>query len=188
MNEAPKLYTNKPKKAHLKQFQDQHKGKDFASSMPPPSTSSATAAAASYTMGSGSSAPPPPPPKQSFARRYRFLWPLLLVVNLAVGGYVLVRTRKKDTAVEEGESDVPSTLVSTTAATTAPIAEKPSPSIIEPVMLRDPIPVDQQRELFKWILAEKRKAKPKDSEEKKRIDEEKAILKHFIRAKSIPNI
>ncbi|KAK4839701.1 hypothetical protein QYF36_024144 [Acer negundo] len=189
MNEAPKLYTNKPKKAHLKQFQEQHKGKDFASSMPPPSTSSATAAAASYTMGSGSSAPPPPPPKQSFARRYRFLWPLLLVVNLAVGGYVLVRTRKKDTAVEEGESDVvPSTPVSTTAATTAPIGEKPSPSIVEPVMLRDPIPVDQQRELFKWILEEKRKAKPKDSEEKKRIDEEKAILKHFIRAKSIPNI
>ncbi|KAL5755743.1 hypothetical protein ACOSQ2_020489 [Xanthoceras sorbifolium] len=190
MSQAPKLFTNKPKKAQLKQFQEQHKGKDFASSMPPPPPSSATAAAASYTMGSGSSPPPPPPPKESFARRYRFLWPLLLAVNLAVGGYVLVKTRKKDTSttVEEGASDLPTTPVSNTAATTAPIAEKPLPTIAEPVKLRDPIPVDQQRELFKWILEEKRKVKPKDPEEKKLIDEEKAILKQFIRAKSIPNI
>ncbi|KAH7565465.1 hypothetical protein JRO89_XS09G0212300 [Xanthoceras sorbifolium] len=189
MSQAPKLFTNKPKKAQLKQFQEQHKGKDLASSMPPPPPSSATAAAASYTMGSGSSPPPPPPPKESFARRYRFLWPLLLAVNLAVGGYVLVRTRKKDTSttVEEGASD-PTTPVSTTAATTAPIAEKPLPTIAEPVKLRDPIPVDQQRELFKWILEEKRNVKPKDPEEKKLIDEEKAILKQFIRAKSFPNI
>ena len=190
MSEAPKLFTNKPKKAQLKQFQEQHKGKDFAFSMKQPPPSSASAAAASYTMGSSSSAPPPPPPKESFARRYRFLWPLLLAVNLAVGGYVLLRTRKKDTSttVEEGASDVPSTPVSTTAATTAPITEKPLPSIVEPVVSRDPIPDDKQRELFKWILEEKRKVKPKDPEEKKRIDEEKAILKQFIRAKSIPNI
>jgi hypothetical protein len=38
-------------------------------------------------MGTQSSAPPPqPPPKESFARRYKFLWPMLLAVNLAVGG------------------------------------------------------------------------------------------------------
>lgn len=30
--------------------------------------------------------PPPPPPKESFVRRYKFLWPLLITVNLAVGG------------------------------------------------------------------------------------------------------
>lgn len=59
---------------------------------------------------------------------------------------------------------------------------------MEPVKVREPIPVDQQRELFKWILEEKRKIKPKDREEKKRIDEEKAILKQFIRAKSVPNV
>lgn len=51
---------------------------------------------------------------------------------------------------------------------------------------RKPIPEDEQRELFKWILEEKRKINPKDREEKKRIDEEKAILKQFIRAEKIP--
>lgn len=102
-------------------------------------------------------------------------------------GYVLVRTRKKDTSttIEEGTSDVPSP---TTAATTAPITATTLTSIMVPVMPRDPIPMDKQRELFKWMLEEKRKVKPKDSEEKKRIDDEKAILKQFIRAKSIPNI
>jgi hypothetical protein len=52
------------------------------------SSSSSAAAAASYKMGSQSTAPPPPPqpPKESFARRYKFLWPLILTVNLSVGG------------------------------------------------------------------------------------------------------
>ncbi|KDP40782.1 hypothetical protein JCGZ_24781 [Jatropha curcas] len=37
-------------------------------------------------MGSQSTAPPPPqPPEESFARRYKFLWPLILTVNLTVG-------------------------------------------------------------------------------------------------------
>lgn len=100
--------------------------------------------------------------------------------------YLFVRTKKKDTGVEEEVA----TPVSTMAPTTAPTAEKslPSPPIKEAVKLKEPIPEDHQRELFKWILEEKRKAKPKDPSEKKRIDEEKAILKQFIRAKSIPSI
>lgn len=74
------------KTGQLKQFQEQHKGNETAFSMAQPSqSSSATAAATSYKMGPPPP-PPPPPPKESFARRYRFLWPLLLVVNLAVGG------------------------------------------------------------------------------------------------------
>ncbi|CAH2051226.1 unnamed protein product [Thlaspi arvense] len=57
----------------------------------------------------------------------------------------------------------------------------------EPVTVaRKPIPEDEQRELFKWILEEKRKTEPKDRKEKKRIDDEKAILKQFIRAERIP--
>uniref|UniRef100_A0A1J3IZ21 Uncharacterized protein n=1 Tax=Noccaea caerulescens TaxID=107243 RepID=A0A1J3IZ21_NOCCA len=60
-------------------------------------------------------------------------------------------------------------------------------SASEPVQVaRKPIPEDEQRELFKWILEEKRKIEPKDRKEKKGIDEEKAILKHFIRAERIP--
>jgi len=30
--------------------------------------------------------PPPPPPKVPFVRRYKFVWPILLAVNLGVGG------------------------------------------------------------------------------------------------------
>nr|GEX18403.1 putative reverse transcriptase domain-containing protein [Tanacetum cinerariifolium] len=51
--------------------------------------------------------------------------------------------------------------------------------------VQEPIPLDQQRELLKWILEEKKKLKPKGTQEKKRINEEKAILKQLIRAKAI---
>ncbi|XWS16234.1 hypothetical protein CRYUN_Cryun34aG0067600 [Craigia yunnanensis] len=175
MSEGPKLYTNKPKKAQLK-------GKDFAST--------SSSAAASYSMGPPP--PPPQPPKESFARRYKFLWPLLLAVNLTVGAYFFMRTKKKDTSTTEEDvaRDVDSTPVSTTTVTATPVTEKPFPalSIAQPVKLPEPIPENQQRELFKHILEEKRKVKPKDPEEKKRLDEEKAILKQFIRAKSIPSL
>lgn len=103
-----------------------------------------------------------------------------------------MRTKKKDSGVEEEVSGVPPTPAPSpsTAAVTVPVTEKtPSPPpVVEPVMLRDPIPENQQRELYKWLLEEKRKVKPKDAEEKKRIDEEKAILKQFIRTKSIPSL
>ncbi|KAL6996342.1 glycine hydroxymethyltransferase [Sarracenia purpurea var. burkii] len=127
--------------------------------------------------------PPPEPPRESFARRYKFLWPLLLTVNLAVGAYLFMRTKRKEMSIEEVVPD-------THPAPAVPVSEKiPSPPpITAPVILRDPIPENQQRELFKWLLEEKRKLKPKDPEEKKRIDEEKAILKQFIRAKSIPDL
>ncbi|KAL7180363.1 hypothetical protein ACSBR1_043545 [Camellia fascicularis] len=157
------------------------------SSPPPPPQSSSSMA----TQPPSKPPPPPQPPKESFARRYKFVWPLLLAVNIAVGAYLFMRTKKKDAGVEEGEvPNVPPTPGPTTAAAVVPISEKtsfPTP-IIESVMLRDPIPENQQRELFKWLLEEKRKVKPKDSEEKKRIDEEKAIIKQFIRAKSIPSL
>ena len=97
-----------------------------------------------------------------------------------------MQTKKKDAHIEE-EGATP---VSIPAAKTAPIAEKPihSPSVTKPVKLQEPIPEDQQRELFKWMLEKKRKVKPKDLEDKKSIDEEKANLKQFTRAKPIPNI
>nr|POE55874.1 hypothetical protein CFP56_48567 [Quercus suber] len=70
------------------------------------------------------------------------------------------------------------TPVSIPATKTAHISKKtlPSPLVTKLVTLREPIPEDQQQELFKWMLEEKKKIKPKDPEEKKRIDEEKAIL------------
>uniref|UniRef100_A0A2P2Q5K7 Uncharacterized protein LOC105631469 n=1 Tax=Rhizophora mucronata TaxID=61149 RepID=A0A2P2Q5K7_RHIMU len=195
--EGPKLYRNKPKKAQLKQSQEQ-KGKDMSSPSPTKATaaasssssSSQSAAAASYKMGS-QSAPPsssaPQPPKESFFKRNRFLVSLLLTANIVVGAYFFMRTKKKDAGLEK-EATV--TSVSTTAATNTAVTEKPTSlhPVSEPMKPHDPIPENQQRELFKWILEEKRKLKPKDPQEKKRIDEEKDILKQFIRAKSIPSI
>ncbi|XP_050230645.1 uncharacterized protein LOC126679724 [Mercurialis annua] len=178
-DEGPKLYANKPKKAQIKQFQE---------------SAPSTTASASYKMGSQSTAPPPPPPqppKESFARRYKFIWPLLLSVNLAAGAYLFLRTKKKDPEEEELPNSVPSTPVSATpTTTTASEIEKHNtpPAISEPVKPREPVPENQQRELYKWMLEEKRKLKPKNPEEKKRIDEEKAVLKQFLRAKSVPTV
>ena len=106
--------------------------------------------------------------------------------------YLFMRTKKKDTGITEEDVSrvVGSTPVTTATFTAPPVTEKPlpAPSIIQPMKLPEPIPESQQRELFKHILEEKRKVKPKDPEEKKRLDEEKAILKQFIRAKSIPSL
>ncbi|KAH1100751.1 hypothetical protein GLYMA_13G103700v4 [Glycine max] len=57
--------------------------------------------------------------------------------------------------------------------------------VTTPVKVQAPIP-EEQCEIFQWMLEEKRKLKPKNPLEKKQIDEDKAILKHFLRAKSIP--
>ncbi|MBA0870551.1 hypothetical protein Goshw_014041 [Gossypium schwendimanii] len=110
----------------------------------------------------------------------------MCMINAA---YLFMRTKKKDTNLAEEDVDL-SPPVSTTPVTAPPVTETPSPvsSITQPLKLPEPIPESQQRELFKYILEEKRKVKPKDPEEKKRLDEEKAILKQFIRAKSIPQL
>lgn len=97
--------------------------------------------------------------------------------------YLFIRTKNKDTAGVKEQDSSPK-------EATAHIAETSvsSSPITKPVIKREPIPEDQQRELLKWILEEKRKVKPKDAEEKRRIDEEKALLKKYIRSKSIPSI
>ncbi|XP_077210098.1 uncharacterized protein LOC143845604 [Tasmannia lanceolata] len=172
MSDGPKLYTNKPKKGQLKP-----KAKDYSTPVPNPST----------PKMESSQSTPPPPPKESFARRYKFLWPLLLTVNLAVGAYLFMRTGNKDTGTEAEEvaQEVPSAPVESTAV---PVPEKTLavPIVVEPIKVHKPIQENEQRQLFKWMLEEKRNTKPENASEKKCIDEEKAILKQFIRAKSIP--
>ncbi|KAF8092078.1 hypothetical protein N665_0424s0011 [Sinapis alba] len=181
--EGPKLFTNKPKKkviiAQLKHVE--------ANGTTAPSSNPAAAAAASYTMGGGSAPPPPPPLKESFARRYKYMWPLLLTVNLAVGGYLFFRTKKKDIEPASEEIAAKSDSVASPVTIEKPVS---SAVVAEPVVFkaREPIPEKQQRELFKWMLEEKRKVKPKNAEDKKRIDEEKAILKQFIASKTIPTL
>lgn len=129
------------------------------------------------------------------------MWPdtrkTLLTFFLTPLGYMFAKARKKNSRVEDrkrpgphDEDNQATDAVSSGLTPASPLSEEPSvpPTVIEPVKVREPIPEDQQRELFKWILEEKRKVKPKDPKEKKRIDEEKAILKQFIRAESIPQL
>lgn len=111
---------------------------------------------------------------------------------MIIAAYLFTRTKKKDmsTTEEDVAREVGSSPVSTPTVTAPPVTDMPlpAPSLTQHVKLPEPIPESQQRELFKHILEEKRKVKPKDPEEKKCLDEEKAILKQFIRAKSIPSI
>ncbi|KAC9177487.1 hypothetical protein E3N88_46231 [Mikania micrantha] len=159
-NETPKLYVHKPKKAQLKKHLEQQ------SRSPPPPPVSSSSSMASQSSTSSSSRVPPTPPKESFARRYKFLWPLLLAVNFSIGAYLFMRTKKKEN-VEESVTSVTST--PTSAVSTASVSDSSTsfPVVVEPVKVLESIPLDQQRELFKWILEEKRKIKPNNLEEKR---------------------
>ncbi|KAH7519198.1 hypothetical protein FEM48_Zijuj08G0010300 [Ziziphus jujuba var. spinosa] len=139
--------------------------------------------------------PPPFAPKESLTKRYKLVWRVLLISNFALGGYLFARARKKDRdiatrrASETGSKDAKAAEeVHPPPITTPPISEILAllPPVMEPRKLRKPILEDQQRQLFEWMLEEKRKVVAKDREEKKQIDEDKAILKQFIRAKSVP--
>ncbi|XP_059433011.1 uncharacterized protein LOC132166245 [Corylus avellana] len=146
--------------------------------------------------------PPPPPPlptTESLIRRYKPVWRFFLIFNLALGAYIFAGARKKDASMvhnraaeksvgnRKAKAEVPSDPFTSASI---PISEIPSlPSLVpEPVKIQQPIPEDQKLELFQWMLEEKRKIKPKDRQEQKQIDEEKTILKQFIRAKSVPSL
>nr|GMC47594.1 protein STU1 [Ipomoea batatas]GMC49996.1 protein STU1 [Ipomoea batatas] len=87
--------------------------------------SSSSSMAAPLT--STGSRPPPPtyrPPKQSFARRYKFLWPMLLTVNFSMGAYILLMPKKEDEVTGKVESSqVPSESAVAANACTSPAAE-----------------------------------------------------------------
>ncbi|CAM8985272.1 unnamed protein product [Rhodiola kirilowii] len=196
MGEAPKLFAHKPKKAQIKQVQG-----NVANSFSPPPSAPPTPPT-----------PPAAPVKESFARRYKFLWPLLLTVNLTVGAYIFMRTKKKNTSGEDESAASADVSATDSVSTAAPFADKSAPSAVAsslpvssqvsavarqtalspantaPQYKTVIVPEEQQRQLFEWILDEKRKIKPVDAEEKKRIDSEKDVLKQYIRAKSIPII
>ncbi|KAK2645392.1 hypothetical protein Ddye_020587 [Dipteronia dyeriana] len=123
---------------------------------------------------------PPLSSKESFMKRYKPVWRFFLVFNIGLAGYIFAKERMRKLSLEVNKA--------AESVEDSKAAVEMEPTVIEPVKVRDPIPAEQQQELFKWILEEKRKVKPKDMEEKKRIDEEKAILKQFIRAKSIPQL
>lgn len=121
---------------------------------------------------------------QSLFSRYRYLVSTLLLLNAAIGAYIFFEKPKKTTDVNEFKRKIPD------VEEKAPVNETkietlPSVSVVKAA---PDISAEEQRQLFKWILEEKRKIKPANSAEKKRIDEEKAILKQFIRNKEIPSL
>lgn len=126
------------------------------------------------------------PPKQSFFYRHRYLWSGLLVLNVALGGYLLLGTKKKTTGIEDKvvEETIPDVEVKT-VVNEAKYESLPSASV---VTATQQISKEEQLQLFKWMLDEKRKIKTSDPLEKKRIDEEKALLKQFLRSKEIPTL
>ncbi|KAM0908739.1 hypothetical protein ACQ4PT_015228 [Festuca glaucescens] len=134
----------------------------------------------------GAPAPPPPPPpppsvaeaKKGFMRR---MFPFLLAVNLFVGAYVVVRTYYKDSPSSKGGA-------LTDPASTADNKPAPEPAAAAPRKEFPPIPEEEQRRVYRWMLEEKRKVRPRDKAEKKRLDDEKALLKEIIRAESLPKL
>ncbi|KAK4415666.1 hypothetical protein Salat_2674000 [Sesamum alatum] len=128
-------------------------------------------------------------PREPVLKRYKFLWRVFLIFNFALGAYMFAQPGRKEKVKEK--SEVPAEVAPPPATVTAPpVEEEPviSPPITKPVIVRPPLPEDQQREIFKWMLEEKRKVKPKSRDDKQRNDEEKAILKEFIRSQSLPSI
>ncbi|KAG1346348.1 hypothetical protein COCNU_06G001770 [Cocos nucifera] len=144
----------------------------------------ASSSSSKSSSTAASTPPPPPPPSAAKKGFFRRILPLFLAANLGVGVYVLTRTSMKQPA--DKDEQVPSQVVSPGA----PVPEKKSSAepLPTPIKMLPPIPEHEQRQLFKWILEEKRKVKPSDPAEKKKIDEEKALLKQFIRSKSIPSL
>ncbi|MFQ6619075.1 hypothetical protein Gotur_000853 [Gossypium turneri] len=137
--------------------------------------------------------------KESRVNRFKPIWRFFLIFNLALGAYIFAQARRKNSSIadnkpakkeEEHSKSETEADVSSDAVTDALVHEEPPilPIVAKPPKVLDPIPEDQQRELFKWMLEEKRRAKPSDPEEKKRINKEKAVLKQFIRTESLPRI
>ncbi|KAL1335479.1 hypothetical protein HN51_064357 [Arachis hypogaea] len=127
-------------------------------------------------------------------RRCKVVWRLLLLFNFALGAYIFAgvqlrelkeNRRRKSHRLHKGRasSEVPKDPITASVDWNYDDLLVPATT---PVAARNPLLEEQQREVLLWMLQEKRKMKPKDRAEKKQIDEEKAILKRFLRAKSIP--
>lgn len=97
---------------------------------------------------------------------------------------MLVRTYYKDSPAKTADS-----AASTATASTPSAAAESTEPVATPAKVAaplPPIPEDEQRRVYKWMLEEKRKVKPRDAAEKKRLDDEKALLKQIIRADTLP--
>ncbi|KAJ1284040.1 hypothetical protein BS78_03G173000 [Paspalum vaginatum] len=152
-------------------------------------------------MASGGKPDPTAPPQAPSAARVVFMrriFPFLLATNVFIGVYVFAKTYKRDQEKKNAEA---AAAVATVAALSSPAgattanAKAPAPSPAPapapapaPKRVLPPLSDDEQRQVYKWMLEEKRKIKPHSAAEKNRINEEKALLKEFIQAESLPKL
>jgi hypothetical protein len=99
--------------------------------------------------------------------------------------YVFAKTYKRDQEKKNAQTTAAAALSS--PASTSAKAPDPAPAPA-PESVLPPLSEDEQWNLYKWILEEERKIKPRNATEKKKIDEEKALLKEIIRDKSLPRL
>jgi hypothetical protein len=64
------------------------------------------------------------------------------------------------------------------AAVAAPEAAPPPPKVT--------VSEEEQRQVLQWVLEEKRKVKAQNKAEKASVDEEKRVLKQYLRASHLP--
>ncbi|KAG4929608.1 hypothetical protein AAZX31_17G053700 [Glycine max] len=119
--------------------------------------------------------PAPVPPTGLLMKRCKFIWRLLLLSNLALGAYLFASAKPRDSM----EINRRTAQKSHKGKASVEVSPEPTTSSIDfnyddflvpvttPVKVQAPIPEEQQREIFQWMLEEKRKLKPKNPVEKK---------------------
>ncbi|XP_057826603.2 uncharacterized protein LOC131038276 isoform X2 [Cryptomeria japonica] len=135
-----------------------------------------------------SSAVTPEGQSESFFYRHRYLLSGLVLLNAGIGGYIFLENKKRAPDVIEVVEKVPDVVEDRTVVKETKSETLPSTKVVITPPTPPQISAEEQRQLYKWMLEEKRKIKATDPAEKKRIDEEKAMLKKLIRSKEIPNI
>jgi hypothetical protein len=100
--------------------------------------------------------------------------------------YVFAKTYKRDQEKKNAQAAAAAAakLSSPTSETVKAVDPIPAPA---PKLVLPLVSEEEQRQLYKWMLEEKRKIKPHDAAEKKKINEEKTLLE-FIGAVSLPRL
>ncbi|KAG0594407.1 hypothetical protein M758_UG074600 [Ceratodon purpureus] len=168
----PKLFMHKPKKA----------------SHPPGGEMGEQVVRVPVVQQPAATAVPTAPLKPPFWYRYRAGVGALLLVNLGIGGYVLSRPKPVlDSQLHKGAIE-PEPAKAKSAPEHVPVpvvaAAVAAPEWAPPPKVT--ISEEEQRQVLEWILQERRKVKTRNKAEKARIDEEKKMLKQFLRASHLP--
>ncbi|KQK08424.1 uncharacterized protein LOC100821305 [Brachypodium distachyon] len=132
-------------------------------------------------------APPKAPQPAAKGALMRRVFPFLLATNVFIGVYVFAKTYKRDQDKKIAQTAAAAAAVEALSSPPAAIT-KPAEPTPPPKKVLAPPSEDEQRQVYKWMLEEKRKIKPRNTAEKNKLNEEKALLKEIIRAESLPRL